>query len=429
MGNKPDILQKIEGLKIDRKVVSRLRLNLVSVCGVALELGADPEFWDDPSHLRNLCRLVNLLLYSNKHGDSFHASELDKGEISSIISGPTDFNVGDYDITDTELSEELGDRFLAWRDYEVYIPDDVGADALDISKYMKPAKSEHVEPSKRGPLGASTNTRMPAPITDRSMLGDFIDISESDEKYWAESVRLDRPMIPQPDVGDIELSFEFMTYQYTLYGESVVPFNQSQITAVSDVNRFSKQDLLRLYPKIRLYTRSPYMYKRYDSMDFDGDLGTLFKVKGFTKKQMEKNVIEYPHLEHLDRRVKIKGKDVTIPFWKHIEIDGEIHPTVEVWDKLPDTKKLPKTESFMSEYVTRKYLLERDIKGVEHKFPMRGTLMPYLTLYAPSRYYEDKGYDVEELARKCVESRKSFKESRNPVIQAHKEINTESNVD
>lgn len=429
MASKPDILQKIEGLKIDGKTVSKLRLNLISICGVALDLGKDREFWDDPKRLKNLCRLVNFMLYSNQRGDSFHSTALDSEHMKGIIAGPSDFNVGEYDLTDVELSDALGDAYLDWREYEVYIPDDTSDSALNLARYMKASETRKSSQVASNPLGASRRNRAPEPITDRKMLSDFVDVSVSDEKYWTESVRLDRPMIPQPDIADVELSFEFQTHRYELYGESVVPFNQSQITSMTNVNRFSKDDLLRLYPKIRLYTRSPYMYKQYEGLDYDEDLGTLFKVKGFTKKQVEKNLLEYPHLEHLDRKVKIKGKDVTIPFWKHVEIDGEIHPTVDVWDKLPDTKKLPKTESFMSEYVTRKYLLERDVKGVEHNFPMRGTLLPYLTLYAPSDYYSEKGYDAEDLARKCVEARRSFKESRNPVIQAYKTLNIESNVD
>lgn len=431
MSDKRDVLQAIYEMRVQGRSVSKLKHNLVKVCGTAIHLGRDAGYWDDLSHMRNLCRLVNVMLYSNAKGDSFHQDDLGKDFVSDVIGGNVE-GLGGYDVTDTELMDELGDKFLDWRSYTISIPSDDTPSNEDISAFLKPKPpkrpKESSDASGLARLGRGSKP-MPAPITDRKMLESMVDVSADDERYWVESVRLDRPMIPQPDTSVTELKFSTPFQSYVMYGESNVPFNQSQITAVTDVNRFSKQDLLRLYPKIRLYTRSPYMYKHYEGLDFDDDLGVIIKVKGFTKKQMLDNMIRYPHLDHLDRWVKVDDKDVTIPFWKHIEIDGEIHPTAEVWDKLPDTKKLPKTESFMREYVTRKYVLERDVKGIEHAYPMRGTLMPFLTLYAPSRYYSDKGFDVEDTARTCVEARRSFKESRNPIIHMHTTMGDEANVE
>ena len=225
------------------------------------------------------------------------------------------------------------------------------------------------------------------------------------------------------DVRDVVGRIEKNGADYVVYSDYRIPSIQCQITAATQLSDFSDKAVLSLFPAIRLYTRSPYMYQPCDACEFDDDLGVVFKISGHTKKQVIKNIIEYPHLEFLDRWVKIKGRMTTLPFWKHIEIDGQIVPTVDVWKQLKDTKDLPCTESFMNEYVTRKYLLDRE-KGVVHKYPLRADLRPFLTLYAPESYYASKGYSSLEIGKKCIEARIAFKRSLNPILHA---IETSSN--
>ena len=67
--------------------------------------------------------------------------------------------------------------------------------------------------------------------------------------------------------------------------------------------------------------------------------------------------------------------------------------------------------------MVRRYLLEEEA-GVVHKYPMYGTLLPYLTLFMPPEEYIRRGYkDTLNIAKQCVASRVSFKQSRNPVLK------------
>ena len=131
-------------------------------------------------------------------------------------------------------------------------------------------------------------------------------------------------------------------------------------------------------------------------------------------EQVRDNIIQYPHFYKLKRF--IKGEFVS--FYSNIEIDGELYDTLEIWDSLPESKVIPRTSEFIKEYVVRRYLLERDILGIEHKYPMHGTLEPFLTLFSIPEDYCRFGYpDSAELAAKCVKSRISYKQSRNPIIR------------
>ena len=335
---------------------------------------------------------LNVLQYANSRNDSIATDKYSEDQILQILKSGFE-SVCEYEsISDLDLQEDLGRNYIDYKQIE--------------TNEVESSKSKFLHQILNQNVFESTEPEFEVKQTS----------SEPDTDYWIQSVKLDFPYIPQPDGLTKVEEFQINSQHYCMYGESVLPWNQSQITSVTDVNAFSDSAILNLFPKIRLYTRSPYMYQKYEGLEYDEDLGVILKIKGFNKRQIKKNLIEYPHIVHIDRWVKQRGKDVTIPFWKHIEIDGEIIPTASVWSQLPDTKNLPQTESFMNEYVVRKYLLERD-KGIEHKYPMRGDLKPFVTLYAPPSYYEEYKYDPIEIGRQCVISRVSFKRSRNPVLK------------
>lgn len=343
-------------------------------------------------HAKNIAYFLNILQYANLNNDSIAYTNFTRTEVIAIMQKGFPAIYHYEELSEVELKSVLKSDYIDYKD--------ISSEEIDESKN----KFLHQI------LNQSKFEEYPSfPIVD-------INSNIDDSEYWIQSVSLDFPYIPQPDGNSKAVEFQNNSQVYCLYKEAVLPWNQSQITALTDCNAFSDSDILKLFPQVRLYTRSPYMYQKYDGLDYDEDLGVILKIKGFTKKQITKNIIEYPHISYLDRWVKQKGKDVTIPFWKHIEIDGEIVPTASVWDKLSDTKKLPQTESFMNEYVVRKYLLERD-KGIEHKYPLRGELDPFLTLYASPKYYEGYGYDPLTIGRQCVSSRVSFKRSRNPILK------------
>ena len=76
------------------------------------------------------------------------------------------------------------------------------------------------------------------------------------------------------------------------------------------------------------------------------------------------------------------------------------------------------TKPIIAEYVIRRYLLERDVKHIDHNYKPWGTLDKFLVLYMPYDMYIKHGYkNVVDIARQCVESRVSRIMSRNPIIR------------
>ena len=126
------------------------------------------------------------------------------------------------------------------------------------------------------------------------------------------------------------------------------------------------------------------------------------------------NIICFPHLFRLK---KIDESGNLQNFYSSIEIDGELVPVGDVWDDLPESKVIPKDPEFAKEYVVRRYLLEESA-GITHKYKMFGTLKPFLTLFMPPSEYTKRGYkDTVEIVKQCVESRISYKQSRNPILR------------
>jgi hypothetical protein len=89
-----------------------------------------------------------------------------------------------------------------------------------------------------------------------------------------------------------------------------------------------------------------------------------------------------------------------------------------MWRRLPESLVIPYNKEFIKEYVVRRYLLERDISGVEHRYKLYGTLEPFLTLFTTAQEYSKMGYsDSIMLAHSCVTARVSYKQTRNPVLR------------
>ena len=368
------------------------------------------------SHFTNFVRLVNLFLHHLKQDDScvnlkFTENDLKSGVEKGFIISYDEF------VLEADLKDILGKSYfdkkeILWdpqEDNVLKVEEESEKSSSSVTSFISKGLSQNFEDSDEAFSQSSEDS-----------------INLFSEDYWSKAVSLDFPMYPNFDPTDVRIEFSYHGVNYKLYGESRKPRTQSEITMFSDPHVFSDGEILNLFPNIRLYTRSPYMYKKYSNVPYDDDLGVIFKISGYTKAQVKRNIIEFPYLENLDRIVKIKGKETTIPFWRNIEIDGEICSTIDVWDKLPDTKKLPKTESFMNEYVTRKYILDVQ-HGVKKSYPMRGTLESFLVLYNKPEYYEKLKYDPIMIGKKCIVSRKSYKESRNPVMRMYREY--ESNIE
>lgn len=234
-----------------------------------------------------------------------------------------------------------------------------------------------------------------------------------------EDLSIKGPRVPFFDVNSIYREGTVNGNHYVIYRSlPLIPTRQCEVTLTTEVDLMSKSDLMNLYPNVKLQVRNELFNQHIDGLDYDEFIGAFIQIEGFSREQLIDNIIKYPVIEFLEREGRSKGEPKWVDFWKFIEIDGKLHKTLDVWESLKDTKGLPKTKSIICEYVIRRYLLERDIKGIDHKYKPWGTLDKFLVLYMPSDMYIQHGYkNVVEIARQCVESRVSRIMSRNPIIR------------
>ena len=193
-----------------------------------------------------------------------------------------------------------------------------------------------------------------------------------------------------------------------------IPQTQNDISATTDPTKMTDAEFMNLYPNHIIHTRPPIMYQEYDGIESDPDLGCIIPVEGFTREQIVDNMIKYPHLFRIRKRMD----DGTLqPFFNTIEIDGQLNPTLDVWDTLPESKVIPKDGEFIKEYVIRRYLLEESA-GIKHKYNIAGGLEPFLTLFMPYTKYAERGYtDTLSIVKECVTARIHYKQSRNPILR------------
>lgn len=230
-----------------------------------------------------------------------------------------------------------------------------------------------------------------------------------------EDLYLKSPMIPQMNIKQpwkARLISDTPYVIYTSYPE--IPTKQNEISCTTDVDRLTPKDLYNLFPNRLIQTRASNMYEYTPTLTYNETLGNIIPVSGYTDNQLIDNIIKYPHLFKLVRKID----DEFVSFYSHIEIDGELYRVADIWSILSESKVIPFTQEYIKEYVVRRYLLERDIAHVQHKYPMYGTLDPFLTLFMPASMYTAFGYrNTLDIAKQCVQSRVSYKQSRNPVLR------------
>ncbi len=228
------------------------------------------------------------------------------------------------------------------------------------------------------------------------------------------------PVVPQFDVNKPWITTVIDGTVYCIYTSiPEIPTKQNEISVTTDVNIMTDAQLLNLYPSNFIRTRSPVMYEPCLDFSYHPQLGVLLPIEGFTEQQLIDNIIQYPHLFKLS---KLKDSEI-ISFYNTIEINGELYKIADVWKELSDTSKIPYTADFVKEYIVRRYLLERDVKGIKHSYPMYGELHPFLTLFTTPSEYVQFGYtDIVGIAHKCVESRVAYKRSRNPILRRVEDV-------
>ena len=292
------------------------------------------------------------------------------------------------DIDDTAIQETLGDIYLT-----------VDAIEWDVAVVDNPVV---LEGTKMRPI-----TSLP-PATIQPIKDVTIVETPTTDLY------IQAPEIPQFDVTKPWLQKQCGADLLTIYTTlPEIPKRQRDISITTNVDIMTDSDLLKLYPNHFIRTRAPIMYTPQTNMDFDKDLGVILPIDDYSREQVVENIIKYPHLYKLAR----EQNGELVSFYAFMEIDGELKDVVEIWDSLEISKWIPKNVDFIKEYVVRKYLMDIEHKGATYKYPLFGTLDPFLTLFMPASEYVKRGYDAVELAKKCVQSRVSYKQSRSPVIR------------
>ena len=320
---------------------------------------------------------------------------------------PTTWDINDpmhtyTDTSDDELETKLVGLFLH--------PKDV--DWIDV-----PITSSHITSSEKvvesvKPIKVSVRKvpkSNPVQLSDAMLGVNAVPATAKSDLY------IQPPVVPRFNVSESLASGNIDGTLFVVYKSlPEIPTKQNEISATTDINKMTESDLLKLFPTDTVRTRAECMYQICENIELDPILGLILPVHGYTRKQLRDNIIKYPHIFKLLKQVN----GLVESFYSTIEIDGELHKVSDIWAELPESTVIPYTKEFVKEYVVRRYLLERDVKGIQHRYTLYGTLDPFLTLFTTPREYDLLGYkDPVQLAHSCVYARVNYKRSRNPVLR------------
>lgn len=185
---------------------------------------------------------------------------------------------------------------------------------------------------------------------------------------------------------------------YTIYySYPAVPRVQCDITVTTDLNAVLDSELNKLYPNLIIRMRHKKLYE--DTMnlglDIDPILGWIPKISGFTREEVMHNIIAYPQISVMQKDIDENAFDYA-PFYTTIEIDGELQPiNIDTVKSIPDLEGIPFDPVYIQDYVNRRYLLERDVKHIEHKYPDVGNLTEYCCINMPYTWYSKLHSDLK----------------------------------
>jgi hypothetical protein len=307
-------------------------------------------------------------------------------------------NIPNYD--DDEIEASLADIYLTVDSIEWDIAI-VDSDSSIPPVESKPVVTATSKPTKNEPKNLPDYHKFVDPS-----------VTPSTDLY------IQAPEIPQFDINKPWIQKRCGSDLLTIYTTlPEIPKRQRDVSITTNLDLMSEKDLLNLYPKQFIKTRASILYVEQATLNIDPKYGFITPIEGYTEEQILKNIIEYPHFYHAVRLQDGKLES----FYSYMEIDGELKDTLELWDTLSIADKIPKHTEFIKDYIMRKYLMDRDIQHKEFKYPLYGTLESFITLFMPASEYQNLGYDPIELARQCVRSRISYKQSRNPVLKRIKD--------
>lgn len=230
-----------------------------------------------------------------------------------------------------------------------------------------------------------------------------------------EDLYIQAPAYPRFDISKVWMSASVGGDNLVIYTTlPEIPTRQNEVSITTNVASMTESELMALYPNQLIHTRQPRLYDKFEGIDYDEDLGSIYPIEGFTKEQIVDNIIKYPHLFRL-RKIGPDGQ--IMRFFTTIELNGDLYSIEDVWDEIPDSARIPRDSEFVKDYVIRRYLLEEE-NGIKHKYQMYGVLEPFLTLFMPCTDYIKRGYkDTLGIVKQCVISRIHYKQSRSPILK------------
>ena len=374
--------------------VSRVFKSKISEMHSKIGLYVMAHYKDTKKYKQQIVDALNLITYSVYADDTVPTSWLFTSPFSTFPGLPEE----------KYLEEVLGDLLLT-------------VDSIDWSE-LKPTddstivyaeNSEAVENSSLIDIKPDVPKQIKEPNLTVKNISSSVSLTPKQDLY------IQPPSVPQFNYNKPWMkkadTFDNLVIYTTL---PEIPTKQNEISVTTDVNMMTESDLMKLYPNHIIHTRASVMYEPLEGVELHPELGLLIPIEGYTRDQIIDNIIRYPHIFRLTR----KFNDQIYSFYSHIEIEGELYGSLDIWNSLPESKLLPRHKEFVKEYIVRRYLLERDIKGIVHSYPIEGSLDAFLTLFMSSDTYIQYNYkDVVDIAKQCVKSRVSYKQSRNPVIR------------
>lgn len=366
----------------DKYDVSRVVKGKISELHAKLITYVVPRFRNSNQYKQQVVDALNIITYAVYANDPLPFNWSAKDPFKNMPQ-----------IEETLLQETLGDVYLT-------------VDGIEWD--MEPSYSDDI-PIQSGVIALQPK---PREATPKQSFSGMVGVTNPTSK---QDLYIQSPVVPQIDYTKVWMSGIVDSETYTIY-ETLprIPTKQNEISCTTNPSQMTDKELLRLYPNVRIKTRAACMYESIQGIKLHPVLGLILPIKEYTEQQLIDNLIQYPHFFKLAREVD--GKQCS--FYSHIEIDGKLVNILDVWDDLPESQIIPKQADFIKEYVVRRYLLERDIDGIKHNYPMFGDLDPFLTLPLTVADYKDFGYtDTVKLARQCVASRVNYKVSRNPIVR------------
>lgn len=374
--------------------VSRVFKSKISEMHSKIVIYVMSHYKDTKKYKQQIVDALNLITYSVYADDTVPTSWLFTSPFSTFPGLPEE----------KYLEEVLGDLLLT-------------VDSIDWSE-LKPTddstivyaeNSEAVENSSLIDIKPDVPKQIKEPNLTVKNISSSVSLTPKQDLY------IQPPSVPQFNYNKPWMkkadTFDNLVIYTTL---PEIPTKQNEISVTTDVNMMTESDLMKLYPNHIIHTRASVMYEPLEGVELHPELGLLIPIEGYTRDQIIDNIIRYPHIFRLTR----KFNDQIYSFYSHIEIEGELYGSLDIWNSLPESKLLPRHKEFVKEYIVRRYLLERDIKGIVHSYPIEGSLDAFLTLFMSSDTYIQYNYkDVVDIAKQCVKSRVSYKQSRNPVIR------------